>query len=268
MRRKTYGLICGIVAAAVSGGVAQANQCVWVGSGSGGGKNVRFSVASNWSCTGGATAGTGDDYFFDSSMTVNGTRGLNTNCTLANADITVNSITIRNTYTSTITGNSTAITVNVTGAWTQSTGTFSGGTGDLTVGSLALSGGTFTAGSGTLNVTSDLSLGGGTFTASTGNISIGGSFSQTAGTFTGASGTVSITGNLAMTGGTYTGAAGSATVGGNVNVSPTVTNGGDPTLVGYWAFDDTPNHTADSSANGNSLTWSGTSTFPRPVCRR
>ena len=68
--------------------------------------------------------------------------------------------------------------------------------------------------------------------------------------------------DLTMTAGTFTGRPGSVTVGGNVNVSATVTNGGDPTLVGYWAFDDTPNHTADSSGNGNSLTWSGGPTFP------
>ena len=81
------------------------------------------------------------------------------------------------------------------------------------------------------------------------------------GSFNGAAGTITANGDLTLSGGTFTGGAGSVTVGGNVDLSATVTNGGDPTLVGYWAFDDTP-HTADSSANGNILTWSGTPTFP------
>ena len=113
--------------------------------------------------------------------------------------------------------------------------------------SLTISGGTVTVtGSSTINIT-------GTGTPF---------FTVSGGSFNGAGGTITDNGNLTISGGTFTGGAGSVTVGGNVDVSATVTNGGDPTLVGYWTFDDTPNHTADSSANGNSLTWSGTPTFP------
>ncbi len=72
---------------------------------------------------------------------------------------------------------------------------------------------------------------------------------------------ITLTGNLTIAAGAF--AAGTATisVGGNVSVTNSVTSS-DPTLVGYWAFDDTPNHTADSSVSGNALTWTGTPTYP------
>ncbi len=137
-------------------------------------------------------------------------------------------------------GNGDAVTI------ASGTVTINANTSKLT--SLTISGGTVTmTGSSTIRIT-----GAGTnfFTIS------GGSFNAAGG------GTITDNGDLTISGGTFTGGTANVTVGGNVNVSSTVVNGGDPTLVGYWAFDDSPNHTADSSANGNSLTWSGTSTFP------
>ena len=142
---------------------------------------------------------------------------------------------------------------------TGSSLTLTGGTSTNAFYALSISG-SYTLG-GDLATTSDLTLTG-TLSTNGNAVSVGGNLNQSSGTFTGGAGTVGITGNLSMTGGTYTGGAGSATVGGNVDVSATVTNGGDPTLVGYWTFDDTPNHTADSSANGNTLTWTGTPTYP------
>ena len=68
-----------------------------------------------------------------------------------------------------------------------------------------------------------------------------------------------MSGDLTIQAGTLTNTgAGSIGVTGNVNVSDTVTNGGDPTLVGYWSFDDA-SHNMDSSGTGATLGWTGTS---------
>ena len=74
-------------------------------------------------------------------------------------------------------------------------------------------------------------------------------FTVSGGTFTGGSGTITDGGDLTISGGTLTAGTGASASGGNVNVSDTVTYGGDPTLVGYWAFDDA-SPTLDSSGNG------------------
>lgn len=132
----------------------------------------------------------------------------------------------------------------------------SGYTGTVSVGNatttVALSVTTLTINAGTFSVS-------GVSGAST--VSVTGSMSITGGAFNGSAGTVGVTGDLSLTGGTYTGGTGTATVSGNVSVTDNVTNGSDPTLVGYWAFDDA-SHTADSSGNGNTLTWTGPPTFP------
>ena len=70
---------------------------------------------------------------------------------------------------------------------------------------------------------------------------------------------LTVTGDLTIQAGTLTNTgAGSISVTGNVNVSDTVTNGGDPTLVGYWSFDDA-SHNTDFSGTGATLGWTGTS---------
>jgi fibronectin-binding autotransporter adhesin len=185
---------------------------------------------------------------------------------LVATDLSITSGTLKDAgFSTTVTGSwSNAGTFTSTGAVTLN-GTSAAGTirsGGSSFGSLTISGGggTYTL-QDALPTTGNLTLSNGTLAASTFNLSVGGTLTLSGGSFTGGSGTVGITGNLTMTTGTYTGGSGSATVQGAVDVSATVTNGGDPTLVGYWAFDDTPNHTADSSANANTLTWSGTPTF-------
>ncbi|HXU65669.1 MAG TPA: LamG-like jellyroll fold domain-containing protein, partial [Polyangia bacterium] len=170
--------------------------------------------------------------------------------------------------------------VNVSGSWTTA-GTFtSSGTvtlsgtsstetitsGGSSFGTLVIngSGGTYTL-QDKLTTTGGLTLTAGTLATGSADVSVGGNLSVSAGAFTGGTGTVGITGNLAMTGGTYTGGAGSLTVGGNVTLKNAVTNGADPTLVGYWPLDDTASPAADSSGNGNTLTWSGTPTTTTAV---
>jgi fibronectin-binding autotransporter adhesin len=123
---------------------------------------------------------------------------------------------------------------------------------------------TVTLGAG-LTVSGALSIAAGTLATSASNLQVGGDLSITSGTFTGGSGTVTITGNLTMTGGTYTGGAGTATVGGTVSINNSITNGTDPTLVGYWKLDETASPAADSSGQGNPLTWSGSPTFSTSV---
>ena len=269
-KRKTYGFICAILAAVFGGGVARANQCVWIGSGSGNGKNVRFSTSSNWSCTGGATPASTDDYFFDPTLTINTNTGKDTKCTFDNnaGDIAVKSITIGHTYSATITGNSSANAVSVSGSWTMSTGTFAGSTGSLTIsGNLALSGGAFTATSGTTSVAGSFSeAGAGTFSANGGTVTLTGSGSITGATGTNEFNKLTISGaytlggdlatgsDLTLTGSLDTSSHG-LSVGGSLSVGDGVTYAADPTLVGYWAFDDAA-HTLDSSGNGHALTWS------------
>ena len=142
---------------------------------------------------------------------------------------------------------------------TSSSGTIKSGGSSFAALTINGSGGTYTL-QDALATTSNLTLTAGTLAAGSFNVTVGGSFNVTSGAFVGGAGTVGITTNLALTGGTYTGGAGSATVGGNVSVTNTVTNGADPTLVGYWPLDDTASPAVDSSGNGNSLTWNGTPT--------
>ena len=178
----------------------------------------------------------------------------------------------------TLAGGTQAITVG--GNWSSSgtftstgtttlSGTTSSGTitsGGSSFGALAIngSGGTYTL-QDALATSSTLTLTAGTLAAGSFNVTVGGTFNVTSGAFVGGAGTVGITTNLALTGGTYTGGAGSATVGGNVSVTNSVTNGADPTLVGYWPLDDTASPAADSSGNGNTLAWNGTPTTTTAV---
>jgi hypothetical protein len=163
--------------------------------------------------------------------------------------------------------------INVSGNWSSSgaftstgtvtlSGTSSGGTlksGNSKFAALTIngSGGTYTL-QDALTTTDDLTLTAGALVAGSSNVKIGGDVSVSSGSFTGGAGTVSITGNLAMSGGSFTGGTGAFTVGGSVTLDNTVTNGADPTLVGYWPLDDTSSPSKDSSGNGNTLTWSGT----------
>ena len=110
-----------------------------------------------------------------------------------------------------------------------------------TLGSLTISGATVTVtGTSTVATTGDFVLSAGSFTASTGTVTVGG--------------------NLRVTGGTFTSGTGIVAVTGNVDVSKSSSTGTDPSLVGYWAFEETTSPSADSSGNGNSATWNGTPT--------
>jgi fibronectin-binding autotransporter adhesin len=111
--------------------------------------------------------------------------------------------------------------------------------------------------SGAATVSGALTVGGGTFSAGSGDLQVG-SVSVSGGSVTLSSGSVAVTGDLALTGGTVTGGSGSIAVGGNVTVNDAVTNGADPDLVGYWPLDESSGSAADSSGNGNTLTWSAT----------
>jgi hypothetical protein len=194
----TISLVCGI-ATLISAGAAAANQCVWTGSG-GNGKNGRFSDSGNWSCTGGATPGTADDYFFDPTMTVNSKTGSNGDCTFDTngGSKTVGSITIQGTYSSTVNGTSGSTVYTITNAFTMSaaSATFAGGTGAVSAGSLSIGGGAFTGGTGTVSITGNLGITGGTYTGGTsttvgGNASVAGALSLSAGT-------ISVTGSVAV----------------------------------------------------------------------
>ncbi len=170
--------------------------------------------------------------------------------------------------------------VNVSGNWSNA-GAFTGSgtvtlSGTSASGTLKSGGSSFSAlivnGSGgvytlqdALTTTGGLTLTAGTLAAGSSNVAIGGDLGISAGSFIGGAGTVAITGNLAMTGGTYTGGAGSLSVGGSVTVDNAVVNGADPTLVGYWPLDDTSSPSADSSGNGNTLSWSGSPTTTTSV---
>ena len=213
--------------------------------------------------TGSGSLSPGASSFNDLTVTGSGTY------TVGSALLVAGDLTIT---TGTLAGGTWAITVGGNwsntspGAFTSSgTTTLSGTVSTGTIKSAGSSFGalTFTGLGGTytlqdaLSTTSDLTLTAGTLAASSFNVSVGGSLNVTSGAFVGGAGTVSIATNLALSGGTYTGGAGSETVGGNVNVTNSVTNGSDPTMVGYWNFDGTASPAADSSGNGNSLTWNG-----------
>jgi fibronectin-binding autotransporter adhesin len=275
--RPITGLLCGLAVVVAGAGAARANQCVWVGGG-GNGSGGRFSRASNWSCTGGATRATTDDYFFDPTMTVNSKTGANTSCTFDNngGDITANSVTIRNTYTSTLNGNSTNIAVTITSAWTQSTGTFSGAAGDLTVGSLSLTGGAFTANTGTTSIDGSFSRSGtATFDASTGTVALTGAGA----TVTGASGTndfnllsvsgsytlgsdLAVASNLTLTGTLATSTFGLSVKGAMSQTAGTFTGGaGTVGITGALAISGTGSFTASTGTTsvGGSFTFTGAS---------
>ncbi len=147
----------------------------------------------------------------------------------------------------------------VTLSGTSSSGTLKSGGSSFYALTINGSGGTYTL-QDALTTADDLTLTAGTLAASSSNVRIGGDLNITAGAFTGGAGTVSITGNVAMTGGTYTGGSGSLSVGGSATINNAVVNGADPTLVGYWPLDDTSSPSADSSGNGNTLSWSGSPT--------
>ena len=201
-------------------------------------------------------------------------------------------ISVGGNLTISVTTFTTTGTVTMTG--TSSAGTItSDGTsfGALTING---SGGTYTL-QDALSVASSLTITAGTLAAGTRAISVGGNWSNS-GTFTG-SGTVTMTGtssagtiksggksfgaltingiggtytlqdalstsgNLTLSAGSLVAGAFGVTVGGSLSVGDGVTYAADPTLVGYWAFDDAA-HTLDSSGNGHALTWTGSPSFP------
>ena len=144
------------------------------------------------------------------------------------------------------------------GNW-NTPGKWSGGGVPGTADDVTISAGTVTIDSGTNKVTSVTITGGTVGFSGSSTLTVSGAFSISDGAFTGGSGAISIGGNLAMTGGTFTGGSGAITVTGSVNAN-VVSSGSDPSLVGYWTFDDTASPAVDSSGNGNNLTWSGTPT--------
>jgi hypothetical protein len=152
------------------------------------------------------------------------------------------------------------------GVVTITTGTVGVNANTSSLTSLTVSGGTLTLnGTSALNIngtgTPFFTVSGGSFKGGGGGLTVSGdvTISGTA-TYQAPSGTTSISGNLNLTGGSYAGA-GTTTVTKNVDVKATATSGGDPTLVGYWSFDDA-SHTADTSGNGYTLTWTGSPSFP------
>jgi len=80
---------------------------------------------------------------------------------------------------------------------------------------------------------------------------------------------ITLTGNLTVSAGTFAAGSASLTVGGTVTIANSVSNGNDPSLVGYWKLDETASPAGDSSGNGNSLTWNGSpassTSFPSAV---
>ena len=80
---------------------------------------------------------------------------------------------------------------------------------------------------------------------------------------------IALTGNLTVSAGTFAAGSASLTVGGTVTIANSVSNGNDPSLVGYWKLDETASPAVDSSGNGNSLTWNGgpasSTSFPSAV---
>ena len=206
----------------------------------------------------------------------------NDTVTIASGTVSVD-VNTKNLTSLTISGGTVTVsgssTINITGTGTNL---------------FSVTGGTFTGGSGTISDNGALSISGSAnFTASSGSTSIGGSFSKAGtGTFSANGGTVTLTGSGSITGATGTNEfnkltiSGSYTlggdlkagsnlslsgsldtsshglsVGGTLGVGDSVTYAADPTLVGYWAFDDAA-HTLDSSGNGNALTWTGSPSFP------
>ena len=252
------------VACLVLVGLAGSAGSVWAAAKTwdGGGDGVKWSSANNWN--------------------PNGVPANNDTVTIGSGSITVD-VNTKNLTSLTISGGTVTAsgtsTINVTGTGTNL---------------FSVTGGTFTGGSGSITDDGGLSISGSAnFTASSGTTSIGGSFSKAGtGTFSGNGGTVTLTGTGSITGATGTSMfnkltiSGSYTLGGdlatgsdltlsgsldtsshalsvagNLGVGDAVTYAADPTLVGYWAFDDAT-HTLDSSGNGHALTWTGAPSFP------
>ncbi len=213
MRAKTWGLAVGLLATVLSGGVARAAVCAWQGASGG-----SFSPGANWSC--GGTPGSGDDVYFDPTMT-----GATNNSCFLDVAVNVKSITFQNGYTATVTAG--ANTVTVTNGWSMSTGTFSGASGNITIGG-------------------NLSLTGGAFTASVNTTQLGGAFNKAGGAFNANGGTIFFSGSSAL----------SHTFGGSTLANVQL-GFGTSGLVGYWKLDETSGTTAvDSSGSGNDGTWS------------
>jgi hypothetical protein len=163
------------------------------------------------------------------------------------------------------------INVTGTGTWTLadalagssmtiSAGTLAAGANSISVSGNWSNSGTFT-GTGTVTLTGTSSAG----TLKSGGSSFGAlAVSGVSGTYT-LQDALAVSGNLSVASGSLTSGSFPVQVGGNVIVNDDVSNGGDPTLVGYWPLDETASPAADSSANGNDLTWTGSPTSATSV---
>ena len=99
------------------------------------------------------------------------------------------------------------------------------------------------------------------------NISVNAGYTGTISTS--GSPSITLTGNLTVSAGAFAAGSASLAIGGTVTIANSVSNGNDPSLVGYWKLDETASPAVDSSGNGNSLTWNGTpassTSFPSAV---
>ncbi len=211
---------------------AAGNTCTWTGGSS------TFASAGNWSNCGFTYPGSADTAQF------NGTSG--TNCSIPSGT-TLAGLTITNAYTGTV---SLGASLTVAGSFSVNGSNLNAGTGTVTLtgtSSASLKSGNDVLNNLIVNAT-------GTYTQ-TGALKVGGTLTITAGTLSTSSFATAIAGDLSMSGGTLTGGTGTTTVGGNVTVANAVTNGSDPSLVGYWNLDETASPAADSSGQHNSLVW-------------
>jgi hypothetical protein len=153
-----------------------------------------------------------------------------------------------------------ASTFTTTGSWQNCGGTYPQSADTVIfdntgAGNCTISGGPFSVTA--MSITSGYT---GTITVSSALTTTGADFSVAGGTLnTTAALNVNGTHNLTITGGTVSIGSGGASITGNVTINNSGGSGSDPSLVGYWKMDETSGSTsADSSGQGNPLTWTGT----------
>jgi hypothetical protein len=113
------------------------NAKIWNGAGA----NELWNNGANW--LGGTAPGAGHTAVFDGAYSVKNSS--------INVDASISGVLIKNSYTGTITQNSTNTVTIGTNSWTQAGGYFVGGSTTIDVnGAFALSGGTFTSTSGSM----------------------------------------------------------------------------------------------------------------------
>ncbi len=276
-RGRGFGVVlAGLIAFGFGGGIAFANTCLWTGA-----TNSNFATTTNWSGCAGVAPQPADDVSVDGTVTLNANTG---------ATITVKSLTIKSTYTKSVSQNS-STPIHLTGSFSIAGGTFAASSSSTVQvdGTMTASGGTFTSNGSTVTATGGLTVSGGAFSGNSSTLTVG-SLTVSSGTFTGGSAQVLIGGTLSLTGGTFTATSNTTQIGGAFSRTSGNTfdaNGGtmlfsattaqshtfsgatmadviiNDSLVGYWTFDD--KKITDSSGYGNTGTKNGTTSFVASV---